>query len=489
MKQWEEEMRREVKGQNGPEEIYALGHAYEPNTFTGAVIRIRGGMAEISVYEDPIRWRHRQLTPVELEELKNFTARQEVEDLGPEDVSRDWKYLSARGGPGNPPLFYEYLRLNKDGGRRIVICSMRRAPKNPTLHEELGGMFHKLTDSGEFKVRFALEDKIPGLEVMWADKKQPVLSVCQEKSELRVLTGNPFAYLFKGLNAPAMPEWFKRAFAPDLAGRLKGDSEPALQEWRIFTKDGIGAVAPDTPGCRRSASVEFNPAPRGVFQAFGSFTTQITISQDDSERVYAVPQGKDQGVWKAEPGRDPVKLLDDAYQSVLALPGGKWLIGHKVINEGAKSVEQLVRHNLQTNEVFPIAFSREGDHRPLSFSEEHGKVLIADGDALSPQANGYLLDIETGATQAVSGDFRPIANDGTRDLQPAGKPNEFWAAIFDHQKQATFVGRYDAKLFAFKPLIQLPELRFDSSGAWVDQTAGRLWMVYRGCLLRLPLPK
>ncbi|HMB28142.1 MAG TPA: hypothetical protein VKS99_08550, partial [Blastocatellia bacterium] len=489
MKQWEEEMRREVKGQNGPEEIYALGRAYVPKTFTGAVIRVRGGKAEISVYEDPTRWSYRQLTPVELEELKGFTARQEVEDLGPEDVSRDWIHLSSRGHLRDPSLFYEYLRLNKDGGRRIVICSMRRAPKNATLHEELGGMFHKLADSGEFKVRLALEDKIPGLEVMWADKKQPVLSVCQEKGELRVLTGDASAYFFKGLNAPAMPEWFKRLFAPALAGRLKGDSEPALPEWRIFTKDGIGAVAPDTPACRRSASVTFNPPTSAVFQSIGGFTTQITISQEDSEKIYAVPQGKDQGVWKAEPGRDKLKLLDDAYQSVLALPDGKWLIGRKVINEGGKGVAQLVRHNLRTKEAFPIVFSREGDHRPLSFSEAHGKVLIVDGDAQSPQANGYLLDIETGATQAVNGDFRPIANGGTRNLQPAGKPNEFWAAIFDNRKQATIVGRYDAKLFAFTPLIQLPGLLFDSSGAWVDQTAGRLWMVYRGCLLRLPLPK
>src|SRR5262249_24510745 len=218
-----------------------------------------------------------------------------------------------------------------------------------------------------------------------------------------------------------------------LEGRLKGESEPALPEWRIFTKDGIGAVAPDTPACRRSASVTFSPTTRTVFQTIIGFSTQITISQDDSEKVYAVPEGKDQGVWKAEPGRDPVKLLDDAYQSVLALPDGKWLIGRKVINEVGKGGARLVRHNLRTNEAFPIVFSLEGDHRPFGFSEAHGKVLIVDGDAMSPQANGYLLNIETGATQAVSGDFRPIANGGTRNLQPAGKPNEFWAAIFDDQ--------------------------------------------------------
>src|SRR5262249_56753260 len=139
--------------------------------------------------------------------------------------------------------------------------------------------------------------------VMWADKKQPVLSVCQEKGELRVLTGDPFAYLFKGLNAPAMPEWLKRAFAPDLAGRLKGESEPALPEWRIFTKDGIGAMAPDTPGCRRSATVTFNPAASAVFQ-IGGITTQITISQGGPEKGFAVPAGKNPGRLERQASRD-----------------------------------------------------------------------------------------------------------------------------------------------------------------------------------------
>src|SRR5262249_33454692 len=78
MKQWEEEMRREVKSQNGAVEIYALGRVFESKTFTGAVIRVRGSKAEISLYEDPAWRSYRQLTPVELEELKSFTARQEV---------------------------------------------------------------------------------------------------------------------------------------------------------------------------------------------------------------------------------------------------------------------------------------------------------------------------------------------------------------------------------------------------------------------------
>src|SRR5262249_39009583 len=104
MKQWEEEMRREVKSQNGAVEIYALGRVFESKTFTGAVIRVRGSKAEISLYEDPAWRSYRQLTPVELEELKSFTARQEVEDLGPENVTWDRNYSSS----GH--LSYEYLR-------------------------------------------------------------------------------------------------------------------------------------------------------------------------------------------------------------------------------------------------------------------------------------------------------------------------------------------------------------------------------------------
>jgi HEAT repeats len=482
MKQWEEEMRREVKSQNGAEEIYALGVALGPKTFTGVVIRVRGDKAEINVYDDPLWMRsYRQLTPYELEELRNFTARQEVEDLGPENG--DWKYPAARS------LNIEYLRLNRDGGRRIRALAARRAPKNPTLHEELAGLFHKLSNSGEFKVRYALEDKIPGLEVVWADKKQPILSVCQEKGELRVLTGDVGAYLSKGGTAQALPEPFRFVIEMAQPGWFKDEGALAPPEWRIFTRDGLGDLTQVTPACRRPISLTVPIKNRTMFQTIVSFLPNIHISYSESEKIYAVPQGKDQGVWKAEPGRDPVKLLDDAYESVFAMPDGKWLIGRKVVNEGGKGGTQLVRYNLRTNEVFPISFPRGGDYRALGFSEAHGKAIVVDGAATSTQPNGYLLDIETGSTQAVKGDFRPIAENEIRNLQPAGKPDVFWAAIFDYQKRATIVGRYDAKAFAFTPLIQLPELQLDSANIWVDQTGGWLWLAYRGHLMRLPLAK
>src|SRR5262245_31642180 len=483
MKHWAEEMRRDVNGQNGALEVSALGRAYATKTFTGVVIRVRGGRAEISVYEDPAWESSRKLTPAELDELRIFTSRQEVEDLGPE------KFIWDRKAPSVNHLSYEYLRLNKDGGRRIALHSVGGAPKNPTLHEELAGLFHKLSNSGAFKVRYAVEDRVPGLEVMWADKKQPVLTVCQEKGELRVMTGNGVAYLLKDGTAPALPEWLKGVIELAPPERFKVGAAPPLPEWRIFTSDGIGRAAPETPACRRSIRLTIGTPSRALFQTMGGFATNITLTKSESERVYAVSQGKDQGVWKAEPGGDPVKLLDDAYLSVFAMPDGKWLIGYKVINQEGKRSAQLVRHNLRTNEEFPIVLPRESNFVSFSFSEAHGKALIIDADATSTQTNGYLLDVETGAAQAVKGDFRPIVGDDIRRLQPSGRPDEFWASVFDDQKQATIIGRYDAKTFSFTPLIRVPELRLSNSDIWVDQMAGWLWIAYRGHLLRMPLPK
>src|SRR5262249_56132464 len=114
----------------------------------------------------------------EYEELKIFTSRQEIEDLGPE---------SYAGEEGKGWWNYEYLRLTKEGGHRIALDDLRRAPKNPTPHEELSGLFYRLSRSGEFTARYTIEDTIPGVEVVFADKNQSVLKICGEGWEIRAL--------------------------------------------------------------------------------------------------------------------------------------------------------------------------------------------------------------------------------------------------------------------------------------------------------------
>src|SRR5262249_838949 len=151
----------------------------------------------------------RPLTERESEELMSFTSRQEVEDLGPESYDED-------AGRRN----YEYLRLTKEGGRRIVLEGLRRAPKYPTLQEELSGLFHRLSRSEELARRYAIEDKIPGVEVLLADKKQGAMMVCGEGSEIRVLIGGEGVQYKRGL-AEVTPEW--REFTSGKPGKVIDD--------------------------------------------------------------------------------------------------------------------------------------------------------------------------------------------------------------------------------------------------------------------------
>ena len=65
--------------------------------------------------------------------------------------------------------------------------------------------------------------------------------------------------------------------------------------------------------------------------------------------------------------------------------------------------------------------------------------------------------------------------------------NEFWAAISDSDKNQTQVGRYDLKDFSFKPIMLIPHIAFDSMAMWVDESNEKLYLVYEGQLLRLPL--
>lgn len=49
------------------------------------------------------------------------------------------------------------------------------------------------------------------------------------------------------------------------------------------------------------------------------------------------------------------------------------------------------------------------------------------------------------------------------------------------------VGRYDARMFAFTPVVELPEIRIGSPDVWVDAATGKLYVTYLGHLLRVPL--
>jgi hypothetical protein len=447
----EDTLRKETLARNGPEAIYAVMQISSAEGITGVIIsviiRVRDGKAEISVHETAGRRSVRWLTGGEFAELKSLTSRQEIEELGSE------KYSDANSGEN-----YEYLRLTKESGRRIVLADLHRAPKNPTLHEELSGFFYRLSKSGEFTARYDIEDKISGVEVVFADKNQPVLKVCAEVGAMRVLIQGKDAEYRRG---GAMP-------AP---------------EWREFSSGKPGEIRDEPSACRNLKEPSSAPKNSRLISPnpFGRPT------QSDEEMFY-VKNVEDAGIWKVREGLEPVKIVSGDYNESVVTPDGKWLVAFKQVTEEGKTGLRLIRRNLQSGEEFVISLPQYSSPHLLTYVAAHGKVVAAFSKYSMDRGSGYLIDQETGAVQPVKGEFRPLPSPNSHTPQQGGAPNLFWTAIYDEEKDVTRFGRYDSKNFSFTPLLEFPALRLSEVDFWVDAAGGKIWFVYQGHLLRLPIP-
>jgi HEAT repeats len=446
VRSWEDALRKEMRGRNGLEAIYAVAGIVSAANFIGVIVRVRGGKAEMSVYETQGRRDVRGLTDGEFEELKSLTSRQEIEDLGPESYFVE---------DGKGFLKCEYLRLTKESGRRIALDDLRHAPKNPTPHEELSGLFYRLSRSGEFTARYNIEEKIPGVEVVFADKKQSVLKVCAEDGEIRAL--------IEGKSAEY--------------GR---DGAKDMPEWREFSSGKPGNVRNEPSACRELDMP--SSAPKNAIIIRPSLFGQP--AQSGGALFYSKYDG-DPGIWKVEPGMDPVKIVSGNYNELIITPDGKWLVANKWVTEGGKTAQQLIRRNLQSSEEFVVSLPQNSFSPWLRYVPAHGNVLVG---FYAIGGSGYMLDPETGTTQPVKGEFRPLTGALSRAPQSAGAPNLFWVAIYDVEKRMTRFGRYDSKNFVFTPLLEFPELELSSDDIWVDPTGGKIWFAYKGHLLRLPMP-
>jgi hypothetical protein len=155
-----------------------------------------------------------------------------------------------------------------------------------------------------------------------------------------------------------------------------------------------------------------------------------------------------------------------------------------------------VRYNLLTNREFKVPVKTDyGPPAPVAFVAALNKVLIYsgynDGDEDSRALGDFfLLDAETGAVQPVKGEVMPLFRQTYRPLQAvASSADSFWAAQPDPEEAATAFGIYNTRTLSFKTLLTIPRIMFDSMNMWVDERDAKIYFVYEGHLLSLPLPK
>ncbi len=474
---FEEKLRAEVLQENGPLEIYALldnaEHGHD-------VLRVYPDRAVYTNYEDASRYRERVISQAELARFKDFITNNKLAEMGPQFGPCHYDCYAA-----------EFLSLTRQGGRRVFS------------HQGFGAWitiianFNLLGQGDGAKVHYYLEQKTKGLEVLYKSQSARALDVWRQGADLRVF-----------VEREPTPEEIEQERKDDNTSDDNGDDdrktaraerrrrevarERARFSWRKLDGGALGEETSQPP----------------VYSSFDE--TVFDIDQEDFRShlndhlaqavtgnfVVLARSSEEGGLWKKAAGAKPERLSDDGvYANPLVTPDGKWAVAARTDFNWA-TPNYVVRFNLQTRREYRVELPPADQFEAVAYVAALNKVLLRragddnkrdDKSINPPEPEFYLLDIATGQTKKVKGEFAPLLQEGHRSLQPAGKPFEYWAAIPDHEKNETRVGRYNSRDFSFQPALNLSQLTFDSFSMWADEKGAKLLVVYEGQLLRLPL--
>ncbi len=452
---WEERLREDVKKNQAEEVFAALRFSYNDTPpFVirhSAIVRVRNGKAELCKQEDEAREDCRLLTDGELQSLRDLYEEVSFDDLTP-IVLRDFGLGGSEG---------ELIKLDKSGGRRVYESNLYGLSdllpyKTKKPHAQLEAFFYRLCSTGEFELRYALKAKIKDLEVIAADDKHPVNYVCKQGDEVRALVREKDS----GWN--------------ETNGERKWEEE--VWRWRSVVNNRLGEIADQPDACPILDAQE--DMPEEMRRDRRRLESGLWKIRSGRHFVRAGKWGDQEGLWLCAPGQEPKLIVEGEYSGPLVTPGGNHLVAVRGPHPGA-----LLRIDIRKKRATKV--ETDDFHYPITLAPGSGKVYFQR--YYGEQAENLLLDPASGKLEVVKGEFEPLSHQNSRPLQPVAGSREYWAAIPDSEKKWTMVGRYDARAFRFKPLMEIPEIYFTSEMMWVDEAAQRIYLAYNGHLLRLPL--
>jgi hypothetical protein len=473
----EEKLRAELfRKEDPPAEIYALLGNHERPLH---VLRVYPKRAVYTHYEDDSRYRERAVTAEELSRFKQFVTSSSLLDFGPQisPCHHDCRVS-------------EFLLLRREGGRR-VFSHQGMSGWMPVLAN-----FDLLGRNGA-TVYYRLAEEIKGLEVLIADKNLTVKDVWHVGADLRVLVERGETPEETSPQQEDSDNDGKENEEDDAAARAKRLREEiarakARVSWRTFSGGNLGDVTAQPEGYSAFNEVILD-VDEEKFPAHLNTPPARTAAGNYYVLAAEISEG---GLWKKAPGQRAVRISrgEGAYANPLLTPDGVWAVAARAKNDWGRP-NDVVRVNLRTGREYRVNLAPAEQFWPVAYIPAHGKVLLrrARDDDSRSESDGpatpeyYLLDAQTGRTELARGVFEPLLQEGNRPLQPTGRADEYWAAIPDRRKNETQVGRYSLRDFSFRKTFVVPHLTFDSMSAWVDEAGNKLYVVYEGQLLRLPL--
>jgi HEAT repeat protein len=467
----EKSLRDEVKKDASLLGVYGYDRNY---------VRLYGDRIIFSWDEDDSRYRERQLRPDEFDELKNYLTDNRVDELPP-FLACDGEHCESK----------ELVMVGRAGGRRVFMTGD-------------GGDFFAGLDKifATYKqapaaVKYAISREFPGVELILADDNKYVETVWKTNGNLIVAVTDRAAQQKLGdeIEESALNESeakdnqeSKAAFdskRAELADRYRYDSIG----WYSVADGMLGIGVPQPAG------LELIPARDGLQVPATAESWKARASGFEIR----VGTGESGGVFKVAGGRMTRVAAGNFSSSAVVTPNARWAV---VAGYSAEYAPQLARVDLVSGRVFTLKMEDYRQPQPvaaignkvlvrLTYGEDHHEEDYSDvpEDAVVDDAYPdtlFIFDPATGVLLPAVGEFRPLAQTTFRQLQPRGRPNEFWAAILGEDGE-TRVGTYETRAYTFKPVATLPKISFNSMKMYVDEAANKVYFVYRGHLLAVPL--
>lgn len=455
------------------DEIKADAELLGVYSYTDNFIRLYKDKAVYSWEEDESRYRERTLTKEEIDYFTGYIAHHKADELAP--------FLACPSGHCESK---QLLMLGKQGGRRVFVNSSR----TPEFFAGLEAIFAELR-TAPAKLRYTLEKSVPGLEILFTDENKAAKTVWKSGSDIRLLIADKIKRREIDREIAEAEEALEETATDEETDEAAADPIWQLRQKRSF--DNYGWFKFDggkiTEPVVQPEQVEFLRLP-------DNHPVPASAGQWKAKTAGVEVRGNSEGLYKIAGGKMN-RLRTGYYDSPVITANGRWAVATKYSDEFGP---QLVRVNLTTGKEIAVLSEEYSIRKAVAFVPSVNKVLttemgyeghesyegeggIAEGRAF------YWLDVETGAVTPAAGEVQPLGQQTFRSLQPAQNAFEFWAAIHDRKKNETNVGVYNAKTFSFKPMLTIPKIDFDSMDMWVDGAAGKIYFVYSGHLLSLPL--
>jgi len=461
MNEIENKLRERVLTSKSPLTIYALISAGYWGDNGQVWVEVKNDRASLINEQGNGRFRTRDLTPREFAGLTQFVSHNQVDELPP-------LTLDVYDG-----IQYEYVSLTSAGGRRVFMNN----PGSYRNHGEkewdkdsvyvcLVDLFQKLTDDQSgLSVNYLAATQVKGLKIIVPKEQMNVRTVMMHHGRLimhAVLPGDE--------NARWMPV------------KDRERSKPVT--------DGPEFTLPNG-GFSEDFSVSEHWLNASWLAAVGDgFVRPAHRKKDDLH-----------GLWLCREGNEPKLIAKGVYASPIASADGRWIVAAHALGTSWAQPNDVVRINALTHEIIPLKLAPADEFNPVTRLPQSGKILVhrvRDAPApgfepkQGPEKDEYhLLDPDTGTTERVTGEFRPLHDESWRPLQPTEQPGVVWAAVskLNHgEVEATTIGRYDLRTFVFTKVMEIPRMYFTSMNFWVDDQAHTVFLAVNGDLLSFPLP-